>query len=78
MIENGVVHNQDAKGNEQMVNVQRLNKIVQLKDLMIKVEEKKVVTAEQQQDAIDQIGQSAKKEDQSVQTEVSSQLGDVH
>lgn len=78
MIENGVVHNQDTKGNEQMVNVQRLNKIVQLKDLMIKVEEKKVVTAEQQQDAIDQIGQSAKKEDQSVQTEVSSQLGDVH
>ena len=39
MIENSVVHNQDAKGNEQMVNVQRLNKIVQLKDLMIKVEE---------------------------------------
>ena len=78
MIENGVVHDQDTKGNEEMVNVQRLNEIVQLEDLLIEVDEEKVVTAEEQENAIDQIGESAKEIDQSMQAEVSSQLSDVH
>ncbi len=45
---------------------------------MIEVEEEKVVTAEEQENAIDQIGESAKEIDQSMQTEVSSQLSDVY
>ena len=74
MIEDRVVDDENAEGNEQVVNVERLNDVVQLQNLVIEVVEEKVVAAEKEKNAIDEVRHGAKEEHETVQAEITSEL----
>lgn len=60
-----------------MLQIQRLTKIVKLKNAMIEVEEEKVVAAEKEKNSVDQIRQSSKEKKETDETEISNEFADV-